>query len=217
MELFSSFRAIWCFELFANSSSMSLNSKIGMAAFSLPHITPSFVKSYYHLGSVWTSPPAFLPTEKHARWGLKAACLVKMFAIKSCWSYMVPIATDGMWTTYAPGNVSKLKLIIKCKETQTHTHTRFLGVWMFETISAADGSAGNSWCSRCCLCNCSEDGCWTLMEAGPQSGITLVLEKETHLCGCSGSRCGARVFFFPLNCNEFSHLVLLISCAQLHF
>lgn len=77
MELFSSLCVVCCFELnglFANSSSRSLNSRTGMAAFSLPHFTPSFVKSYYHFGSVWTSPPALLPTGKRARWGLKAAC-----------------------------------------------------------------------------------------------------------------------------------------------
>lgn len=77
MELFSSLCAVCYFELkglFANSSSMSLNSSTGMAASSLPHITPSFVQSYYHFGSVWTNPPALLPTGTRARSGLKAAC-----------------------------------------------------------------------------------------------------------------------------------------------
>lgn len=44
-------------------------------------------------------------------WRLLVRCSVKMFAIKSRCSYMVPIATDGVWTTYAPGN---------CAQTQTH-------------------------------------------------------------------------------------------------
>lgn len=50
------------------------NSRIGTVAFSLLPITPSFIKSYYHFGSVWTSPPALLPPGKRAHWGLKAAC-----------------------------------------------------------------------------------------------------------------------------------------------
>lgn len=64
------------------------------------------------------------------------------------------------------------------------------------------GARANSWCSLCCLCNCSEDGCWTLMEAGPTIGSTLALEKKTELCRFSGSGC-SRVARAGLACSTF--------------
>lgn len=105
--------------LFANSSSAIPISRIGTAAFSLPHHTPPlpFVKSYY----CHPHPPTASYTWTGA-WRLLVRSSVKMFAIKSCCSYMYRWLQMEREPWMPPATVSKL--IIKCKKTYTHFHTQ---------------------------------------------------------------------------------------------
>lgn len=102
-------RAVPCFEtrsLFANSSSVILISRIGTVVFSLPHIIPPPSPICQKL------LPPLPPTPRlHCCLYVHAGALrllvrssVKMFAIKSCCSYMVLLATDGVVTMNPPGN-----------------------------------------------------------------------------------------------------------------
>lgn len=117
-----SVRAVPYFEmkgLFANSSSAILISRIGTPAFSLPHHPPPpfpFVKSYY----CHPPPPASYTWTR--AWRLLVRSSVKMFAIKSCCSYMYRWLQMEREPWMPPATVSKL--IIKCKKTYTHFHTQ---------------------------------------------------------------------------------------------
>lgn len=106
--------------------------RIGTVTFSLLYImgAPSFVKSYYHFGSVCACISVLWLTEQtHRAQGLKAACTLfnNVSAIKLCCRYTLPTATDGVWTTYCKTPLATVsKLIIKWKkeiDTHTCTHT----------------------------------------------------------------------------------------------